>query len=201
MGPAAQHGRAPLAGALLASQKRAHVGADDMATLEVGATQVGADDFARPPVVLDERRPWRSPAECLDPGRAAAGEEIQERPVERAVGLERGEERLLDSICERPRSGRRRLEPHAACRAGDDASLFRHRRPQRGIAARGDDLAGADATQPADRDLSLERGTRRGQPATLVEQLLGQDAGALRQLAVSRRDRATRRATAAGRSA
>ena len=57
-------------------------------------------------VALDEGRVGGPARERLDAGRAAAREQVED-PGARQVGLEDGEQRLLDAVAERPRALRR----------------------------------------------------------------------------------------------
>ena len=79
-----------------------------------------------PPVALDEDRPRRAARERLDPGRAAAGEEIQDARADE-VRLEDREERLLHPVGQRPRPlPRRRRQPAARRAPGDDPPGVSH---------------------------------------------------------------------------
>ena len=84
---------------------------------EVGPREVGGDDRGRARVALDERRRGGAARQRLDPGRAAAGEQVEDARAAAGRGS-----RIANSVCltrsaERPGARARGLEPDARGRS------------------------------------------------------------------------------------
>ena len=124
------------------------LGAHDPRALtgQAGLAEVGRDDRGGALVPLDEGRVRRAARQRLDPGRAAAGEQVEDARAAQ-VRLEDREQGLLDAVAERPGRVAGRLEPDPAGGAGDDPAGVRHRSP-------------VAAASPARREPAIARAPR-----------------------------------------
>ena len=173
------------------------VPADDRAPVrpDAVARRFASIDGGGALVLLDERRRRGAARQRLDPGGAAAGEQVEERGAGE-LRLEDREQRLLDPVAQRPRAGRR--APGGGRRAPSRRSPAR-RQPRRQRARSPGSPAQTRSSQPC----SSSRRSRRGRArklAALVEERLGVLARPLRQRHVRRGPGATRPGAAAGRS-